>query len=230
MKSRGLHPIVAAWGGDWARGMRITQSAPQYANARKTSQVVERRHQLVSDVFIEAERLGGKALENDDYSLAVRAHGVSVEFSIVERLRMVRLPLDNFDARFQTNAAKRGYRSGFGPTGRLVFKIETYVSRLGKSIWEEGKDGDDLSLVVGTLAQALITASQLKANEAAGRAEAERRAAIEIERRQLVREAKEKDERRWEDFCQATSSLRTVRGRFYADRRNREGARRRCCG
>jgi hypothetical protein len=166
---------------------------------------------MVSALFREAERRGGVALERDDGSLAVRAHGVEVEFSLVERMQMIRLPLNDFDVRFQTDAGKRGYRNGFGPTGRLAFKVETYAPAHGKSSWEEGKDGPDLARFIGEMVQALIAACDGLVKREAAREAEKRRADAELERRALMREAKERDERRWAAFERVAVALRSYR-------------------
>jgi hypothetical protein len=147
-----------------------------------------RRFRFLDALFKAMEAIGFEINLGELNRAYLSFDGERVDFTLRERQKLVRLPLD--DKRY------KGWNKELRPTGDLVFKITTWLPQEMPTVWRDDAQKplewqlDDIVAVLSLVAPHLVRQRNLKTAEQKRRWEEEHR-------QRLARERREQDNKRW---------------------------------
>ena len=195
------HPVIERWLTDHERKRReLTHFRP-----KEFTELDHRRFRFLDALFKAVETIGFEASLGELNRAYLSFDGERVDFTLRERQKLVRLPLD--DKRY------KGWTKELRPTGDLVFKITTWLPQEMPTLWRDNPQQplewqlDDVIAVLSLVGPYLVRQRNLKAAEQKRRWEEEHR-------QHLARECREQDDKRWLkmlEFAQQRDLAESVR-------------------
>jgi hypothetical protein len=197
------HPLIAAW---------LEEHARKLAEARRDRNIwgsayrpepfteLDRRQQRILDTLFKAVEKRGFAVKGEaPYQLWLEVGKERIDFSLRERMKQVKRPLNDFEKRSPFYSDKPWRRETVS-AGDLIFTIKTYIETGLTKEWREGERRleEQMSEIVSVLSIAgpILREQRRRAEEA----ERERR---EEEHRLYEERAKrQQDENRWRRFVE----------------------------
>ena len=178
------HPLIERWLAEHERKRReLTHFRPP-----AFTELDHRRFRFLDALFKAVETIGFEAKRGELDRAYLSFDGESVDFTLRERQKQVRLPLD--DKRY------KGWNKELRLTGDLVFKITTWLPQEMPTVWRDDAQKplewqlDDIVAVLSLVGPHLVRQRNLKTAEQKRRWEEEHR-------QRLARERREQDNRRW---------------------------------
>ena len=200
------HPVIERWLAEHERKRReLTHFRP-----KEFTELDHRRFRFLDALFKAAETIGFEASLGELNRAYLSFEGERVDFTLRERQKQVRLPLD--DKRY------KGWTKELRPTGDLVFKITTWLPQEMPTVWRDDPQKplewqlEDIVAVLSLVGPHLVRQRNLKTADQKRRWEEEHR-------QRLARERREQDNKRWLkmlDFARQRDLAESVR-RLLAD-------------
>lgn len=195
------HPAIAAWIAEHDRRVAADKrDRSLYGTTFQTKPFtdLDRRQQRILDtIFKELEKREFKVTGTAPHNVAIAIGKEQVEFTLRERIRQVRRPLNDEER-------ARGYYGQFRqeklPTGELIFVLKTHLAPGLTTEWRDGER--PLEEQVGDILSVLSLAGPILQEKRRQAEEAERRRWEEERRREEARAKRQQDKNCWRRFLE----------------------------
>jgi hypothetical protein len=197
------HPLIAAW---------LEEHSSKLAEARRDRHMwgsayrpqpftdLDRRQQRILDTLFKAvEKRGLTVKGNAPYQLWLEVGKERIDFSLRERMKQVKRPLNDAEKRSPFYSDKPWRRETVS-AGDLIFTIKTYIE---VGLTKEWRDGERrLEERVSEIVAVLLIAGPILQEERRQAEEAERERREEERRLYEERAKQQQDENRWRRFVE----------------------------
>lgn len=197
------HPLIAAWIEEHARKLaEARRDRHLWGSAYKPQPFIDldRKQQRILDTLFKAvERRGFTVKGEAPYQLWLEAGKERIDFSLRERMKQVKRPLNDAEKRSPFYSDKQWRRETVS-AGDLIFTIKTYIETGLTKGWRDGelRLEEQVSEIVALLSIAVpILQEQRRQAE-----EAERQRREEEHRLYEERTKRKQDENRWRRFVE----------------------------
>jgi hypothetical protein len=197
------HPLIAAWLEGHARKLaEAKRNRNMWGSAyrpRPFTELERRQQRILDALFKAAEKRGFTVKGEAPYQLWFEVGKERIDFSLRERMKQVKRPLNDAEKRSPFYSGK-SWRRETVSAGDLIFTIKTYIATGLTKEWHEGERllEDRVSEIVAVLLIAgPILQEQRRQAEEAGRQRRE-----EEHRRYEERAKQQQDKNRWRRFVE----------------------------
>ena len=205
------HRVIAEWLAERKREAQEARHAPdpwrrQYLRPAALTETDRRRHRILDTLFKALERQGFTIKAEQYQSVYLEVQKERIDFQLREKQKQVRRPLTE-NEKVISYLRDRGWVQELQPSGALIFTIKTWLADGMRREWKDERD-KPLEGVLPEIVATLSLAGPFLVKQRQERAEAEKRR-WEEEKQALPRTAscREQDEKRWQRFLRACSSL-----------------------
>lgn len=195
------HPTIAAWIGEHDRRVAAARrDRTGWAYKPEPFTDLQRREQRILDtLFKELEKRGFKIQGTAPYQIWLEIGKEKVEFTLRERIRQVRRPL-NEEERTSMFYRNQQWRQEKLPTGELIFSLMTHLGAGLANAWRDGERR--LEEQLGEIVAVLSLAGPILQERRRQAEEAESRRLEEGRRRAEIRAQRQQDNNRWRRFLE----------------------------
>lgn len=204
------HPIIASWLADHDRRKQearrernpwaINMMAKDFTNSDR------RQHRILSALFKELERQGGKVKDESGRQLLVEMNGEPIVFQIREKQKQIRRPLTEDEKRGRL-ASDKNWTQELKPTGKLVFTIKTWLQSGLRTEWLE-TDVRSMEMMLPEIVATFVAAGPLLVKQRRQREEEERQRQIAERERYEEQQRRKLDDNRWRRFVEIAHQRR----------------------
>lgn len=207
------HPLIATWiAGHRERQREARRYRDRWPGSRfavpDLTAGERRRHRLLHALFRALESEGATIGENDRGRLVATLDGEAIAFTCREKLRQVTRPMTADEKRWETSN-NSGVKKELEPTGCLELQIHAWLDEPLRKAWLETETKPIEAMLLEIVATFLVLApllaerSRRQAEEARIRAERQRVAELERQRRQ-------QDDNRFRRLCEIAEGWKRV--------------------
>ena len=209
------HSIIAKWIADHEKRQEEARAnrrrfGSHWSVPAELTPTERRRHRVFDAILKALEKLGGKVALDARADAAVTMSGEKIAFRMIEKSKQVRTPRED----------RSGFRQELIPTGKLLFKLETYLPDGFKREWLETDQKpmeEMLPEIVGTIVAAIpvmVERTRKSVEDERRRWEAQQQREQEEQRRKLAANQWKRFieiARMWEDAKLATAFVEELR-------------------
>jgi hypothetical protein len=202
-----IHPVVGVMLAEHARWLDLSR---RDRTARhlwpKLTKVDHRRHRILNALFGALEARGFKIKSENGRAPWVQSDGDRIEFALREHIRQTRQPVSDEEKRDPFYGGQR-FKQIRTPTGKLVFKIASYLE---DGIPVEWMDGDDALIEdrIGEIVAVFVTAAPFLAARRKAAEERERQRWEEENKRREAEARERHNQRQWNTFVELAGQWR----------------------
>lgn len=196
------HPIIASWVADHerrkqeARRKRDPWMGSTLPKAFTASD--RRQHRILSALFKELERQGGK-IKEEDGQLIVEMNGEPIRCQIREKQKQIRRSLTEDEKRWRLSG--KDWKQELEPTGKLVFTIKDSLQNGLRREWLEN-DAKPMEMLLPGIVATFVAAGPLLVERRRQREEEERQRKIAEHERYEEQQRRKLDDNRWRRFVE----------------------------
>lgn len=169
------------------------------------TELEQRRHRILDTVFKAIEK-GGYQVKLGDRSFNWEASfdGITVEFDVKEREKMIKIPLTKKES-LESWYQGKTHRTERQPSGHLMLIIRTHLPKGLKTRWAEDEIGRPLEELVSDIVKTLIAAGPVLVQQRKEQEERMRQYEAERHRIFLEQQRIQLDQECWDRFLRAVT-------------------------